>query len=488
VSDWDALPWITIPVLVPLLAAPCAFLLERRALPWLPLLVSLGIIAGLIGLTAEILQHGPQRYAIGGWSAPLGIDLYADGFSVLLLWLTAAVGVLVSLYALAYFRQKPAQSRYFWPLWLLLWMALAALFLAADIFNLYVTLELLTLAAVALTALAGGTAALTAALRYLIFALLGSLAYLLGVALLYGSLGTLDIAQIGQAIEPGARTWMAVALITLGLLTKAAIFPLHVWLPPAHASAPAPVSALLSALVAKAACYLLLRLWLWAFPGVLTPAAGQLLGLLGACAIFYGSAQALIQRRLKLLVAYSTVAQLGYLLLLFPLLGALAWNGAVLHMIAHGLAKAALFLAAGNVLYALGHDRIMEFSGLSVRLQLTLLAFAVAGVSIMGLPPSSGFLAKWLLLQAALESGQWWWLLTIIIGGLLAAGYIARVVGVAVRNEADMPASDARLPWTLALTPLLLALLSLGLGLAGMPLLALLAVGAPFPAEPAFVR
>ncbi len=271
-------PWGVMAIVLPLGGAMACFLWPRRALP-LGLVTALGIVACVAGLGWQVVEQGAQRYALGGWGAPLGIDLYADGLSLLMLMVTAVVGLGVSVYSSSYFEHKTAAA--FWPLWLFLWAALNALFLSADIFNLYVTLELMGLSAVALVALAGGADALTAAMRYLLVSLLGSLCYLLGVALLYHSFGSVDIAILAQRMESSPAVWAAMGLMSAGLLLKTALFPLHFWLPPAHASAPAPVSALLSALVVKASFYILLRLWLDVFqPG--SEAPGQLLGLLGA--------------------------------------------------------------------------------------------------------------------------------------------------------------------------------------------------------------
>ena len=280
----------------------------------------------MAGLGWQVVEQGAQRYAVGGWGAPLGIDLYADGLSLLMLMVTAVVGLGISVYSSGYFNRNKAV--HFWPLWLFLWAALNALFLSADIFNLYVTLELMGLAAVALVALAGGADALTAAMRYLLVSLLGSLFYLLGVALLYHSFGSVDIAILAQRMEPSPAVWAAVGLMSAGLLLKTALFPLHFWLPPAHASAPAPVSALLSALVVKASFYILLRLWLEIFP-LSGATLGQLSGSARSDAVLWGGIQALRQTRLKLLIAYSTVAQLGYLFLAFPLATSIAWKGAL---------------------------------------------------------------------------------------------------------------------------------------------------------------
>jgi formate hydrogenlyase subunit 3/multisubunit Na+/H+ antiporter MnhD subunit len=476
--DW--IPWL---LGLPLLFAVLAFLsgprlAERLAVP----VFGLGLLAAS-GLALRVLREGPQHHALGGWGAPLGIELYADGLTALMLLMTAAIALGVALYGRAYFKDD-GRATGFWPLTGFLIGAMNALYLSADLFNLYVTLELLGLAAVGLVALSRGAAPLAAALRYLLAALLGSLLYLLGVALLYGAHGTLALAQLNGLLEPGPLAWLVIALMTLGLAIKTALFPLHFWLPPAHGGAPAPVSALLSALVIKASFYLLLRLWFELFAPALTVAAAQFLGLLGAGAILWGSWLALQQRELKMLVAYSTVAQIGYLFLVFPLAtqaaGAeAAWNGGVYHALSHAFAKAAMFLVAGAMLYAAGHGEIRRLGGIGQQMPLALFTFALAAVSLMGLPPSGGFVAKWLLLEAALASGQWWWILVMMIGGLLSAAYLFRVLG-----QAFLPTPQAcrfrKPPVMLVGSAFLLSLVALGLGLWANGTIALLRVGAPF--------
>jgi len=473
-------PWGVMAILLPLAGALVCFLWPRRTVS-LGLVTALGVVACVVGLGWQVVGQGAQRYAVGGWGAPLGIDLYADGLSLLMLMVTAVVGLGISVYSTGYFERKPATL--FWPLWLFLWAALNALFLSADIFNLYITLELLGLAAVALVALAGGADALTSAMRYLLVSLLGSLFYLLGVALLYHSFGSVDIAILAQRVEPSPAVWTAVGLMSAGLLLKTALFPLHFWLPPAHASAPTPVSALLSALVVKASFYILLRLWLEIFP-LTTSALGQLLGLLGAAAVLWGGVQALRQTRLKLLIAYSTVAQLGYLFLAFPLGSSIAWKGALYLLLSHALAKAAMFMAAGNIMRFGGHDRIADLDRVAHRLPLTVTAFALAGVSSMGLPPSGGFIGKWLLLDAALRAGQWWWVIILILGGLLAAAYIFKVIGYAF-TQAGVLHETETVPITMEWAALALALAAVLLGLFAPWPLALMEIGLPFGGESA---
>jgi formate hydrogenlyase subunit 3/multisubunit Na+/H+ antiporter MnhD subunit len=193
----------------------------------------------------------------------------------------------------------------------------------------------------------------------------------------------------------------------------------------------------LSALVIKGSWFLVVRLWFDVFPAAVTMPSAQLLATLGATAIVVGNVVALRQARLKLLIAYSTVAQIGYLFLMFPLVFGLeaagfessgAMSGGMLQAISHALAKAAMFMAAGLIYTVLGHDRVGDLRGVGQALPMTVAAFAFAGASLVGLPPSGGFLAKWLLISAAVVSAQWWWALVMLVGGLLTAAYVFLVV------------------------------------------------------------
>lgn len=481
-----AAPLIVWAVAVPLAGAVLSFLLRSRAaaVGWV---FALGSSAAGLAVAWQVAVAGVQHHAVGGWGAPLGIDLRADGLSALMLAVTGVVGLGVSAYATAYFKGTDEHAEHerahFWPLWLMLWAALNGLFVAADVFNVYVTLELLGLSSVALVALAATPAALTGAMRYLLVGLLGSLLYLLGVGLLYGAAGTLDFARLAAAALPVPAGAVALGLISAGLLLKTALFPFHFWLPPAHASAPAPVSALLSALVVKASFYLLVRYWLEVAPELVTPLIAALPGVLGAAAVLWGGLRALTADRLKLVVAYSTVAQIGHLFLLFPLAQGspaafTAWGGVALLVAAHATAKAAMFLSAGAFLKASAQDRVAGLDGTAQALPVTTLAFALAGVSLIGLPPSGGFAAKWMLLNAALTSGQWWWVLVLVSGSLLAAAYTFRVLTHAFTRLPEEPprcAVPARLEWN----ALSLALVAMLLGFVAGDVLDLARVGAP---------
>ncbi|HMO30615.1 proton-conducting transporter membrane subunit [Enterovirga sp.] len=458
----------------------CAVLAILAGGPRLAARIALGALAAGLAVAIAIaarlmIREAALTYVVGGWSPPLGIALRADGLSVAMLLMTALVVTAVGLFA---FLQQglDGASREgrgpatFWMMLLGLWSALNLAFVGEDLFNLYVALELLTFAAVPLVCLDGRAGTLAAALRYLMFALLGSLLYLLGTGLLYGQAGTLDLFALSRLGRQDPAICIALALMILGLLAKAALFPLHLWLPPAHAGAPAPASAVLSALVIKAPVFLILRLVLDVAPSQVARPAGQFLAVLGAASILFCSVLALRQARLKLMIAYSTVAQIGYLFIVFPLAfggeGAawttIAWTGGALQVVSHALAKAAMFLAAGVIVEAYGHDRIADLGGFGRALPLTAAAFVLAGLSLVGIPPSGGFIAKCLLLSASVIEGHPGLALTILAGGLLAGGYVFRVVDRALATG-PLPPKRA-VPRRLELPALALAIAAVLLG------------------------
>ncbi len=447
---------LVLAIMLPVAGSLLSLALGGRHAQRVAMVVMAAGAAVALAVLAEIWQAGrPLVYLVGGWAPPLGIALRADGLSAVMMATTALVIGAVGLFAHGNFAAPAGgpETRaplIFWTMLMAIGAALNALWLGGDLFSLYVALELLTFSAVPLVCLDGRAETLAAALRYLLFALLGSVLYLLGTALLYGAYGTLDIALLSGLIRPEPVVWIAATLMTAGLLAKTALFPLHLWLPPAHAGAPAAASALLSALVVKGSFFLVVRLWFDVMPGLPGQAAAQVLASLGAAAVVFGSVLALRQERLKLMVAYSTVAQIGYLFFAFPLAsagagttaswGSVALTGGMFQLVAHAVAKAAMFMAAGLIGEALGHDRVAGLAGIGRMLPVTVFAFGLAGMSLMGLPPSGGFVAKAMLLMAAVGEGQWWWAVVILAGGLLAAGYVFRVLILAMAAP-DEPAT-----------------------------------------------
>ncbi|WP_133725756.1 complex I subunit 5 family protein [Nesterenkonia aurantiaca] len=540
-------------VLIPLLASALSVLLGSAARRVLGVLTS----AAVLGLSAPILVRVTSgetlELALGGFESPLGITLRADGLSALFLAMTAIVGAVVSCYAAArpaatgkrlvaqtvepatvtdgdhraaLTEDAPAAWRTghagFWPLWLGCWSGLNAVFVSGDLFNTYVGLELVGLTAVALVAL-GGREAWAAALRYLFIAVLGSLLFLIGVALIYSVTGTLDIIDSGEAITQLAAQGdadlaavvLALCLISLGLALKVALVPLHGWLIPAHSSAPSAVSPLLSALVIKAALFVLLRAWLWvAGPLPELEILAWVLAGMGTAAILLGSVMALRQSRLKPLIAYSTVAQVGYWFLLLPLLldpetsalegqpgttleeGAVlagALSGTVALALGHGLAKASLFLSAGHLKDLYSTDEITELRGAGRAHPMLVMSMGLSAVGLIGLPLSLGFSGKWLLATSAVAAGHYWILVVLVAGTLFSAAYLLKAVApLLVMSEDDQTAltlpqaqnhpgaSDRTLTGKAQLAPFLLGLLTVLTGFLGVWLTGVLEVGAPW--------
>ncbi len=457
---------------IPLLTGLGLLLYRPRAAPLLVILASLAsLVAASMALVAVTAQ-GDTAMTLGGWEAPLAIRFRLSPLAALLLGFTALLHLLVALYAARVRRRHPEFDDY-WALSCLLHGSLAALWLSADLFNLYVTLELLGLVAVALVALAGRKS-WRPALDYLVLSLGGSMLYLLGVALLYGRYGVLDVAWLGSMAEDDPITRVALVAMTLGLMLKAALWPLHLWLPAAHAGAPTPVSALLSGLVVKGPLFILWLLWSEVAPASLHGGAGLAMALAGVLALMTGGWWSLRAPLLKVLVAYSTVAQLGYALLALGLL--LHWDMPRLYValwlfvLAHGLAKVSMFLAAGEMQETHGSRRVYALKGATQTMPVAMFAFAVAGGSLIGLPPSGGFLAKWELLQPVVQSpDRWPWLVAILAGTLMSAAYVFRVVVIAF-DRASPQHPDYRADVVAQWLALLPALLVWGMALVSTPL------------------
>ncbi|ROR72973.1 complex I subunit 5 family protein [Bogoriella caseilytica] len=528
----------------PLLAAAISVLLAPRARRVLGLMTAAGVLV-LAGYLTVIVAGGEAvALPLGGFLPPLGIVIRADGLSVLFLCLAALVGAAVTVYAAALPQttgerlRTPAASSgeapaprwqpghpAFWPLWLGCWAGLNGVFVAGDLFNTYVALELVGLCAVALVAL-GGSRAWAPALRYLFVAVLGSLLFLIAVGLLVSVTGSLDFAQVAERLAQSPETHpvalTALALATLGLAVKFALVPLHQWLVPAHAGAASAISPLLSALVIKAALFVLLRCWLWVVgPGVTdsvpdgaTSASLDALGLMawipalmGAAAVVLGSVMALRQDRLKPLVAYSTVAQAGYWTLLFPVvlgpgadLGDDGWaagqladqdvfaaalGGTVALAIGHGLAKGAMFLVAGTFKELYGTDEISRLRSVAREHPLLVMTAGLAAVGLAGLPISLGFTGKWELATAAVAAGHHWILAVLVIGTLLSAAYLLRMIAPLLVESVDEERIEppARrlpsLPLAARVAPFTLGALTVATGFLGVWMARLLEVGAP---------
>lgn len=427
------------------------------------------------GLALRVLAGGTVEFSPGEPAAAMGIVFFADGLGILFLVTVAITGMGAVLYAWGYRWRRQENVRVvpplFWPLWLMLLTGFNGVILSGGLLGIFLFMELVGGAAVGMVAMSGERRKMVVARRYFFIRMPGSAAFFVGVAVLYSGYGSLDLRVLGRMLEPSGMVSLSAALMLTGLLVKASIFPLHFWLPPTHAIALGPASTVLSAIVVKAPFFAALRLWFELYPDIVTVAAAQAIGALGAAGIVWGAVQALRERRLKTIVAYSTVSQMGYLFLLFPLLTGsaaaaweiAAWTGGAYQAMAHVMAKAALLMGAGVVMYSMGSDRLRDMHGIAGRLPVTTVTIALACVTLIGLPPSGGFIAKWLLLTAALESGQWWWAPVLVLGGLLTAGYAFLMLSYAFQPKGG-ESTVRRAPAVMEYTALALAVTSIAIG------------------------
>jgi multicomponent Na+:H+ antiporter subunit D len=426
-------------VVVPLLAAPLVALLRGRNLAWSATVTASLIAFGLaIGTTATVLDHGPLHYAVGSWPAPYGIELIVDAFSsLLLLIVTGASSAVLMMSARSLGKEiEPERLHLFYCAWLLVLAGLSGILVAGDAFNIFVFMEISSLATYVLIAGGPHRAALTAVLKYLVMGTIGATFYLTGVGLVYMMTGTLNLADMRAQLADAPSTTptlLASGFIVIGLALKAAVFPLHSWLPRAYTFAPHAVTAFIAACSTKVALYVLLRFDFVVFRGGLPGHELQLTAFLlplAVLAILIASSIALAQTDVKRLLAYSSVAQVGYILVGASLGTVAGLTAGVLHMFNHALAKSGLFLAV--VCLAFGGVRLSVegMRGVARRMPVTMAAFLVAGLSLIGIPGTAGFISKWYLALSAFEHGfvGLWLIAPVLIGSLLAVAYVWRII------------------------------------------------------------
>ena len=414
---------------------------------------SLALVASVVGLVT-VVADGPISYDMGGWPPPVGIEYVLDPLSAFLATIVALIGLLVVCYPVdAAFDLRPAKGTPLYPLVLLLLTGLMGVMLSGDLFHLFVFLEIYAISTYGLVSL-GGDKGTFAALRYLLLGTVGSGLYLLGVGFLYFTTGTLNMADMAQtlpAIADSPTVLGAMALIVTGLGLKMALFPLHVWLPDAHSYSPPGVAALLAAVQVKAGAYGLIRILFDVFGPTYLGAEGlpvsTALIWFGLAGVVVGSVLAIRQRDIKRMLAYSTVAQLGYIGVGIGLATPLALIGALLHVLNHALMKSALFLVAGGIIQRTHLKAIPRFAGLGKRMPLTMFGFAIAALSMVGIPPLAGFWSKFYLVWGAVDVSNWTVAIVIGASSLLTLVYFLRLFEqIFVREPEEALVAEATEP------------------------------------------
>ena len=427
-------------IVVPLLGAPLAAVLPSGRLPWLlATAVSWVGLALAVLLLGRVLDTGTISYAVGGWLPPWGIELRIDVLNALVALIVAGIGAVVTPFAgpSAAAEVHSRNIPLFYCLFLLIYTGLLGITVTDDIFNLFVFLEISSLASYALIALGRDRRALTAAYQYLIMGTIGATFFLIGVGLAYSLTGTLNIIDLAARLPAVADTrtaHTAFAFLVAGVGLKLALFPVHLWLPNAYTYAPSVVSAFIAATATKVAVYVLLRVLFTVFGAEysfnyipLTP----ILMVLSVVGIFATSLTALTQTNAKRLLAYSSVAQIGYMVVGLSFSTVAGLTAAITHLFNHALMKGALFLALGAVAYRVGSTRIRDIAGLGRAMPWTISAFTIGGLSLIGVPLTAGFISKWYLILAALEQGWWWLAVVVLATSLIAVMYVWKIVEAA---------------------------------------------------------
>lgn len=429
-------------VVIPLLAAPACALLPGSRLPWL---LATGVAWSCLAvawlLLQQVLGTGVISYTMGGWAAPFGIEYRIDALNAYVNLIVAGIAAVVFPYAgrSASAEITEDRSALFYAAVLLCFAGLMGMATTGDAFNIFVFLEISSLSTYALVAMGGERRALPAAYQYLIMGTIGATFFLLGVGFLYLVTGTLNIADLAERLPQAREQYettvrIAFAFIVVGLGLKLALFPLHGWLPNAYSYAPSPISAFIAATSTKVAVYVLVRFVFTVFGFQYTYGETILFGVLVVLAltgIYAMSIQAVFQQNAKRLLAYSSVAQIGYMVLGIGLATVAGLTAGLLHLFNHALMKSALFLALGAVFYRIGSVRLEDMAGVGRSMPWTMTAFAIAGLSLVGVPATVGFLSKWFLIVATLEKGWWPVAVLVLFSSLIALAYIWRVIEIA---------------------------------------------------------
>jgi len=464
-------------VVLPLVAAPLCILFHNRTFSWLLMvfvsLVSFGISCALFN---QVLAENTITYAMGGWVAPWGIEYYIDKLTTYMLLIVNGIAVLVSLGARESVENEISSDRIylFYTAFLLNLTGLLGVIITGDAFNLFVFIEIASLSSYAIISLGKDKRCLYAAFRYLVYGTIGASFILISIGLLYVVTGTLNIADLSQQLANAENTTTittAFVFFVIGIAIKAAIFPMHLWLPDAYTYSPSIVSTFLAGTTTKVFIYVLIR-FIYSLYGYefsfFHESFDNLLIIIACGAILYGSYRAIKQDSLKRLLAYSSIAQIGYMILGIALITELGLAASLIHIFNHAFIKVGLFLAVTAIIYSYGTDSIERLAGMAKTSPFTFVLFLISGLSIIGVPLTSGFISKWYLIKASLEAGYWGLVVIIVFSSVLAIIYIGRVIEAAYfKPEATNTAvlNNKKMPHLLFLSLFIFSFINIYLGI-----------------------
>ena len=468
-------------VVLPLLMGAICAILPKERLAWLTtLIVALICVVTSFGLVLTIFGGETQLYRMGGWDPPHGIAYVIDGLNAPVLLLISFVALLCTLYGLPSIKAEvePKKRPPFYAAFLICVAGLLGMVTTGDAFNVFVFLEVSSISTYVLVAMGASRdrRALSAAYNYLILGSIGATFFVIGIGFLYMETGTLNMADMGRILaDMGGGSRVALVgfgFVVIGLGLKLAMFPLHMWLPGAYAHAPSVVTIFLASTATKAALYLMLRFTFTVFDPSFEYVGTVLTYVITSMAVagmLLASLQAIFQTDARRTLAFSSIAQVGYMLLGIGIGTAAGLSAGYLHLMNHAIIKGALFIALGAFWYRYGITRVEDFRGLSKMMPWTMGAFTIGGLSLIGVPFTAGFVSKYNLASAAADNGWWWAVGIIMASSVLAIIYVGRILLTAyfqpppeIKGE-TVAKNEAPL---IMLVPMwILALLSLAIGI-----------------------
>ena len=407
---------------------------------WCSSLAITGILLSLIFtgyLTWEVFTYGPVTYEMGNWAPPWGIEFLVDYLGVFMLITIGIISLLILVFGtkdLTHELKEKVQP-YYYLLYLLLVGSMMGLAITNDLFNMFVFMEIAAISACAIISIKEDRECVEASLKYLILSAVGTGGVLMSIALLYMVTGHLNFDLVAVSLESALHVYpnnilVALALFSVGFVVKAALFPLHVWLPDAHSSAPSPSSAMLSGLVIKIYAVVYLKLLVRVFPAELFTIIPvfDLILILASLSIIFGSVFAMVQKDIKRMLAFSSIAQIGYVFLGIGLMTTMGLSGGLLHIFNHAFMKSMLFLSAGAIIYSTGIRKIKDLEGIGLKMPLVMAMFTIGALAMVGIPVTNGFISKFYLAIGTLEAGKPFYLAVILASSLLNAVYYFPII------------------------------------------------------------
>jgi len=462
-------------VLLPLLSAPICIFLRFSNPAWvLSLVISWLTFFVSIFLYLHIQTSKTISYAMGGWQPPWGIEYFVDNLNAFILLIISGMSALIVTYARnSLLKEIPRQKHYlFWTSYLLCVAGLMGVTITGDAFNIFVFLEISSLATYVLIAMGPDKRSLVASYRYLIMGTIGATFIVLGVGMLYALTGTLNLIDISEKIVDASEnrsTLAAFAFLFVGISLKLALFPLHAWLPNAYTYSPSVAATFLAATSTKVGIYLLIRFVFDVFEGVKifeNLGINHILMVLSLIAIIYGSVASILEKNLKKLFAFSSISQIGFITLGISLATTSGLTAAIVHIANHAITKGAIFLLLGCIAFNFANPSVENIKGLGKTMPLVAIGIVITGLSLIGVPGTVGFISKWNLIFAILEKDFLLIAFLTLGSSLITIIYVWKLVEMMYLNEPNNNRKNLqKIPFIMNISSLLLVLLCLYFGL-----------------------